>query len=204
MGSMKNRIALGLLVLGVSWPSILSTGPGYGLPGDSVNEVKTWMQGHPTLRANSREGLRVHRADIPSRRFTFQASVFPIGGFQRPENNAVWSSANRRRDLSTVRREEFILVDYDEPVTIARLEESLRTLYGPDTYADYRRAPSVYNYTSETNTIQGEVRLGNNYAYWVEVTPDIHGVITTGRLNVILSEDVDRLQNYLQRQLSVQ
>ena len=201
---MKNRIALGLLVLGVSGPSLLSAGPGYGLPGDSVNEVKTWMQGHPTLRADSREGLRVHRADVPSRRFTFQASVFPVGGFQRRESTAVWSSANRQRDLSTVRREEFILVDYDEPVTIARLEESLRTLYGPDTYADYRRSPSVYDYTSETKTLQGEVRLGNNYAYWIEVTSDINGVITTGRLNVILPEDVDHLQSYLQRQLSVQ
>ncbi len=197
---MQNRIALGLFILGVSLPILLSARPGYGLPGYSVNEVKTWMQGHPTLRADSREGLRVHRVDVPSRRFTFQASVFPIGGFQRSADNTIWSSANRQQNFNTIRREEFILVDYEQPVTIARLEESLRTLYGPDTYADYRRAQSVYSYVSESSTIQGEVRLGNLYAYWVEVTPDANGVSTTGKLNVLLTEDIERLQRYLQQQ----
>lgn len=194
---MKKRIGLGLLALGVGLPVVLCAGAGYGLPGHSVNEVKTWMQGHPTLRADSREGLRVHRADIPSRRFTFQASVFPVGGFQRSGDNAVWPVSNERRNFSTVRREEFVLVDYDQPVTTTRLEEALRTLYGPNTYADYRRAPSVYSYVSESGTVQGEVRLGGLYAYWVEVTPNSDGVITTGRLNVLLLEDVDRLQDYL-------
>ncbi|MEO1180245.1 MAG: hypothetical protein AAFX51_05175 [Cyanobacteria bacterium J06636_28] len=165
--------------------------------------MKTWMQGHPTLRADSREGLRVHRADIPSRRFTFQASVFPVGGFQRSEEDELWASAPRRRDFTTIRREEFILVNYDEQVTLSNLEESLRTLYGPDTYADYRRAQMIYGYGSASTVIQGEVRLGQVYAYWVELTSDAKGVTTVGKLNVLLPEDVDRLQNYLQRQESV-
>ncbi len=198
---MKKRIGLGLFALGIGLPFLLSARPGYGLPGYSVNEVKTWMQGHPTLRASSSEGLRVHRADIPSRRFSFQASVFPVGGFRRSGNNSAWPNSSSPQNLSIVRREEFILVDYDEQVTTARLEESLRILYGPDTYADYRRAQPIYSYTSETNTIQGEVRLGSIYAYWIEVTPDINGVITTGRLNVLLPDDVDRLESYLQRQV---
>ncbi|MEM9487304.1 MAG: hypothetical protein AAGA83_26860, partial [Cyanobacteria bacterium P01_F01_bin.116] len=141
---MKERIGLSLLALGL--PLWFSATPSYGLPGHSVNEVKTWMQGHPTLRADSREGLRVHRADVPSRRFTFQASVFPVGGFQQASRDDVWSTVNRQRNFSIIRREEFILVDYDEPITIGRLEESLRTIYGPDTYADYRRAQPVYDY----------------------------------------------------------
>ena len=197
---MKKHSVLGLLCLGFGLPILLSANPSYGLPGHSVNEVKTWMQGHPTLRADSREGLRVHRADIPSRRFTFQASVFPVGGLRRSDENSVWADSRRQRNLSIVRREEFILVDYDEPVSIARLEESLRTLYGPDTYADYRRAQSVYSYVTETGTIQGEVRLGQAYAYWVEITPDLNGVVTTGKLNVLLPEDVNRLQRYLEQQ----
>lgn len=197
---MKKRIGLGLLAFGIGLPAWFSASPIYGLPGYSVNEVKTWMQGHPTLRADSREGLRVHRADVPSRRFTFQASVFPVGGFQQAGSNDVLASSSRQRDFSTVRREEFILVDYDEPVTITRLEDSLRTLYGPDTYADYRRSQSVYDYISTTGTIQGELRLGSTYAYWIELTPDISGVITTGKLNVLLQEDAARLQSYLQQQ----
>ena len=202
---MKKHIGLGLLALGASFPCWLSATPSYGLPGHSVNEVKTWMQGHPTLRADSREGLRVHRADIPSRRFTFQASVFPVGGFQRSEEDDLWTSSSRRRDLTTVRREEFILVNYDEQVTLANLEESLRTLYGPDIYADYRRAQMVYGYGADaaSTPIQGEVRLGQVYAYWVELTSDANGLTTVGKLNVLLPEDVDRLQNHLQRQESV-
>ncbi|NEQ53887.1 MAG: hypothetical protein F6K11_27775 [Leptolyngbya sp. SIO3F4] len=196
---MKKSVGLGLIALGIGLPICLSAGPSYSLPGQSVNEVKTWMQGHPTLRADSREGLRVHRTDVPSRRFTFQASVFPVGGFQQASGNDVWSS-NRRRDLGTVRREEFILVDYDEQVTISRLEDSLRALYGPDAYADYRRAQPVFDYAAMTGTIQGELRLGSLYAYWIELTPDTNGVITTGKLNVLLSEDANRLQSYLQQQ----
>ena len=199
---MKKRIGLGVLALGISSPCWFLGQPGYALPGLSVNEVKAWMQGHPTLRADSREGLRVHRADVPSRRFTFQATVFPIGGFQRAGDNAVWTS--RQRNFSIVRREEFILVDYDQPVSVRRLEDSLRTLYGPDAYADYRRAETVYEYTSATSSIQGEVRLGDLYAYWVELTPDTNGVTSIGKLNVLLTEDVNRLQSHLQQQLSVQ
>ncbi|MEM7063652.1 MAG: hypothetical protein AAF572_10870 [Cyanobacteria bacterium P01_B01_bin.77] len=197
---MKKQIGLGLLALGIGLPCWLSGSPSYGLPGYSVNETKTWMQGHPTLRAESREGLRVHRADIPSRRFTFQASVFPIGGFQQAGDSSIWSDSNRQANLSIIRREEFTLVDYDEPITIARLEESLRIIYGPETYADYRRADLIDGYTTEFSAIQGEVRLGTVYAYWIEITPDVNGVDTIGKLNVILPEDVTRLQSYLQRQ----
>ncbi|MBT9315001.1 hypothetical protein [Leptothoe spongobia] len=197
---MKKRIGFGLLALGIGLPAWLSATPSYGLPGHSVNEVKTWMQGHPTLRANTREGLRVHRADVPSRRFTFQASVFPVGGFQQSGSNDVWSPSSRRSDFGTVRREEFILVDYDEPVTVERLEASLRTLYGPDAYADYRRAQAVYDYVAAAGTIQGELRLGSLYAYWIELTPNTSGVSTTGKMNVLLPEDIEHLQSYLQRQ----
>lgn len=197
---MKKRIGLSLLALGSSLPCWLIGSPSYAIPGLSVNEVKTWMQGHPTLRADSREGLRVHRADVPSRRFTFQASVFPIGGFQAAGDTPVLTP--RQRHFNIVRREEFILVDYDQPVSATRLEDSLRTLYGPDTYADYRRAETVYEYTTETSS--GEVRLGDLYAYWVELIPDTNGVISIGKLNVLLTEDVNRLQSHLQRQLSVQ
>ena len=192
---MRKHIGLALLALSIGGPCWLSAEPSYGLPGHAVNEVKTWMQGHPTLRADSREGLRVHRADVPSRRFTFQASVFPVGGFQG--NNLI---AGERQNLGVVRREEFILVDYDAPVTVDRLEESLRTLYGPDIYADYRRSQSVYNYASGVHSRQGEVRLGSTYGYWVEITPDVNGVVTTGKLNVTLAEDIDRLQSYLELQ----
>ena len=198
---MKKRTGLGVLTLAAGLCCWLPA-PGHALPGYSVDEVKTWMQGHPTLRADRREGLRIHRADVPSRRFTFQASIFPVGGFRRTDDNAALSSPSRNQDFSVIRREEFVLVDYDEPVTLMRLEESLRTIYGPDIHADYRRAPAGYIATETTNS-QGEVRLGNLYTYWIELTVDTNGVATAGKLNVLLSEDTDRLQSYLQELESI-
>lgn len=195
---MKNHVGLSLVTLGLGSFWWLFASPGYGFPGQSVDEAKTWMQGHPTLRAESREGLRVHRADIPSRRFTFQASIFPIGGFQRVDNNSVWPT--QRANFDIVRREEFILVDYDEQVTAERLEESLRVIYGADVYADYRRAELIDSYGFTADATRGEVLLGSRYAYWLEVIPDANGIVTIGKLNVVLPEDVDRLQTYLQRQ----
>ncbi|MBT9313129.1 hypothetical protein [Leptothoe kymatousa] len=181
--------------LGLPW--CLLCGPSYALPGQSVDDAKTWMQGHPTLQADRQEGLRVHRVDVPSRRFTFQASVFPIGGFQASGGNGVWP--NQRANINVVRREEFILVDYDEPVTLERLEESLRTIYGADIYADYRRAERLNSYGIAPFSTEGDVRLGNLYAYWLEITADDSGAPAIGKFNVVLPEDVDRLQAYLQR-----
>ncbi|MEM6251811.1 MAG: hypothetical protein AAF821_02715 [Cyanobacteria bacterium P01_D01_bin.156] len=194
---MRKHTVLGLVALGMSW--VLSGSSSYGLPGQSVDETKTWMQGHPTLRAESREGLRVHRAEVPSRRFTFQASVLPIGGLQ-PANDSGFS-LNQRPNTNIIRREEFIVVDYDEPVTLERLEEALRVVYGPEVYADYRRSELLDGYRVTTaNSAQGNVRLGSLYAYWLEITLDTNGVATIGKLNVVLPEDVARLQGYLERQ----
>ncbi|MEM9977016.1 MAG: hypothetical protein AAF808_05245 [Cyanobacteria bacterium P01_D01_bin.2] len=195
---MKKRTGLGVITLAAGLCCWLPV-PGHALPGYSVDEVRTWMQGHPTLRADRREGLRIHRTDVPSRRFTFQASVFPVGGFRRPDDAESLSSSIRNQDFSVIRREEFLLVDYDQPVTLARLEEALRTIYGPDIHADYRRAPATYGYiATETTNSQGEVRSGNLYTYWIELAVDTNGVATAGKLNVLLSEDTDRLESYLQ------
>lgn len=199
---MRKPVELSLLAFGVGLPWCLFVSPSYGLPGQSVDDAKTWMQGHPTLRADSREGLRIHRADVPSRRFTFQSSIFPIGGLQRSGGNGVWPSQRPRLDV--IRREEFILVDYDEPVALERLEASLRAIYGADVYADYRRAELLYDYGSVSNTSQGELRVGNLYAYWLEITADASGTATIGKFNVVLPEDVDRLKLYLQQQAFVQ
>lgn len=193
----KHRhLGLFALGLGLSWCSWCY--PSYSLPGQSVDDAKTWMQGHPTLQADSREGLRVQRVTSPARRFTFRASIFPIGGLQPPGRTGVWS--RQQPDFNVVRREEFILVDYDEPVTLERLEDSLRTVYGADIYADYRRAiqldpPKLVNLPN-----QSDVRRGNLYVYWLEITADANGTPTIGRLNVVLPEDLEQLQTHLQRQ----
>jgi hypothetical protein len=67
-------------------------------------------------------------------------------------------------------------------ITVARLEESLRVIYGLDVYQDYNDAQVVYQYPNQSaiNTarlaktpireaLQGELRIGDRYAYWVEI-----------------------------------
>jgi hypothetical protein len=178
------------------------------LPGDTVDEVKAWMQGHPTLRATAGERLLVRRADTPSRRFTFQASIFPIGRLNNPSEGDSPPILQRNRvDFSTVRNERFTLIDMINGVDLARLEESLRILYGPDVYADYRRAQATYVYPDSSpttllrprrNQARGEVRDGAQFAYWVELIPNPDGTVQTGTISVLLREDLDSLQSYLQ------
>mgnify|MGYP001794105976 CR=1 FL=1 len=66
-------------------------------------------------------------------------------------------------------------------------------------FLSYSASP-IYSYATEVGTVQGEVRSGNAYAYWVEVTPDAYGNFTTGKFNVLLPEDINSLQRYLERQ----
>ena len=191
---------LSMLKFGLLTVCLWQLGPGIAsaLPGQSVSEVKTWMQAHPTLRAQSQERLRVHRVETPARRFTFQASVFPIGGLQT-------SSGLRLSDppqLNTIRREEFTLVDYSSPVDRERLEAALRVIYGAEIHADYQRASLVVSYPDDGlgPGPRGAVWAGERYAYWTETVPDETGFISIGKLNLLPIEDISRLQSYLQRQ----
>jgi hypothetical protein len=178
----------------------LGTSPSYAIPGQSVDEAKAWMQAHPTLRASPRERLVLSRADTPSRRFTFQASVFPAGGYGSP------GILTANRNLGIIRVERFTLIDLVDGVTPERLEESLRVLYGADIYADYRRAQAVYIYPDSSPTtllrpsrsaVRGELLEGDDFGYWFEVLPDANGVIQTGIVSILLKEDIPRLQTFL-------
>ncbi len=170
------------------------------LPGQSVDEAEAWMQAHPTLRADPRERLSLRRNDTPSRRYTFHASIYGPGG-------ATGDSLLERRVSDQpvmVRAEKFTLVDLISGVSIDRLEDALRTLYGAEVYADYRRSQSILVYSPGRAEDRGthrasraQISEGDLYAYIVEVIPDPDGAIYTGTVSVMLKEDLPTLRTAL-------
>jgi hypothetical protein len=173
------------------------------LPGQSVDEAEAWMQAHPTLRADPNERLSLRRNDTPSRRYTFHGSTFGPGG------GTGESLVSRRSSgqLTMVRSEKFTLVDLISGVSIDRLEDALRTLYGAEVYADYRRSQSILVYSPGRAEDRGTQRAsraqiseGELYAYIVEVIPDPDGTIHTGTVSVMLKEDLPALRTALRSQ----
>lgn len=174
------------------------------LPGQSVNEAEAWMQAHPTLRAHPRERLSLRRNDTPARRYTFHGSVFgpgevsASGGLLRHRNSDV---------PIVVRSEKFTLVDITSGVSIERLEDSLRMIYGAEVYADYRRSQSVLTYSpgrredhDTQSALRAQLMEGDLYAYLIEVIPNADGTVHTGAISVMLKEDVPVLRDAVRHQ----
>jgi len=189
-----------------SWWSVLSLGilltlggnRADALPGQSTDRVVAWINAHPTLRPGVGDGLLVNKSNTPAQRFTFQATVLPPGRVTAP------------RDRGTIRTERISFYDMINGVTPDRLKESLRVIYGPVIYQDYQRARLVYDYPApETVDLarrqsrsllaaqQGQLLLGERYAYWMEITRTDSGKAFNGQLTVFLREDLDKLETEL-------
>ena len=189
-----------------SWWSVLSLGVlltlggnrADALPGQSTDTVVAWINAHPTLRPGIGDGLLVTKSNTAAQRFTFQASVLPPGRVTFPRNR------------ETIRSERISFYDMVNGVTPDRLKESVRVIYGPVIYQDYERARLVYDYPApETIDLarrqnrpllaqqQGQLLLGERYAYWMEITRTDSGKAFNGQLMVFLKEDVDKLETEL-------
>ncbi len=189
-----------------SWWSVLSLGilltlggnRADALPGQSTDRVVAWINAHPTLRPGVGDGLLVNKSNTPAQRFTFQATVLPPGRVTAP------------RDRGTIRTERISFYDMINGVTPDRLKESLRVIYGPVIYQDYQRARLVYDYPApETVDLarrqsrsllaaqQGQLLLGERYAYWMEITRTDSDKAFNGQLTVFLREDLDKLETEL-------
>jgi len=188
----------GLAVVLSSCVLVLGTGPARALPGQTPDEAAAWIQANPTLRPSRGERLLVKRADTPAQRFTFQSMPLQVG------------RAALGFGGSIIRTEELILFDRINGITPYRLEESLRSIYGPVVYQDFAQGRRVYSYPNVATVgrgvnrgtpafadLQGEVREGDRYAYWIEVSPRPDGFAYSGRLTVFLREDLPKLQGEL-------
>jgi len=192
--SLRNSLILSYCLL---TGLVLTNFPATALPGETTEEVTTWIKAHPTLRPTSGETLFVQKSDTPAQRFSFLASVFPPGRIAPTENK------------SKIRTEYISMYDQNG-VTIERLEESLRIIYSLDIYQDYTNAQKVYQYPNESainqarlaktplrEAITGELRLGDRYAYWVEIAQPKEGKSVTGRMTVMLKSDLNKIETEL-------
>lgn len=199
---MKKLLLTGLAATGAAigiWSGLAPTAS--AIPGQPVDEAKAWMQAHPTLRALPNERLSLRRNDTPARRYMFHGSTFgPAGG-----SGQMLLERGRNSGPTVVRSEKFTLVDLINGVSVSKLEDALRMLYGAQVFADYRRAESVLVYSPGRMEDRGTDRSpsaqlteGDLYAYIIEVIPDVDGVIHTGTVTVMLKEDIPPLKAALE------
>lgn len=169
--------------------------PVQALPGQPTNQVAAWMRSNPTLRPLPGEKLTIRRQNTPSQRLIFEASLFSPGRIARSNTGG------------KVRSETLQLFDMLYGVTQARLEESLRAIYGLEISQDYANAGVVYRYPTPREAaeaqrqrqpiaaaLQGELRRGQRFAYWVEVARNPQGLNYAGKIVVFLNEDLAKVE----------
>ncbi|MBW4564276.1 MAG: hypothetical protein KME32_24675 [Mojavia pulchra JT2-VF2] len=165
------------------------------LPGQKTEEVETWIKAHSTLRPNNGEKLFVQKSDTAAQRFTFLASVLPPG------------KVAFAKDRSKIRSERITMYDAVNGMTFQRFQEALRVIYGLDIYQDFNNAQLLYKYPNQSainsarfaktpirEALQGELRVGDRYAYWVEVAQPKTGKAFTGQMTILLKSDLDKLE----------
>ena len=79
---MLQKSLLNFFILPFSLIPFIFNSQASALPGQTTEEVNTWIQAHPTLTPRRGENLFVQKSDTAAQRFTFQASVLPPGRVQ--------------------------------------------------------------------------------------------------------------------------
>ncbi|MEA5598685.1 hypothetical protein [Rivularia sp. UHCC 0363] len=191
---MLKKSLLQILILPLAF-LISNNSAATALPGQPTEDVETWIKAHPTLSPRSGERFLVTKSDTAAQRFSFQAMVSAPG--------KVTFSKNR----SQIRTERISMYDAINGMSLDRLKESLRIIYGLDIYQDYKGAQVIYEYPNQSainaarfaktpirEGLTGELRVGDRYAYWVEVAQAKNGKAYTGQMTVFLKSDLDKLE----------
>ncbi len=169
------------------------------LPGQTPDQVADWIKTNPALRPENGERLLVRKSDTPARRFQFQASVLLPG------------IAEIRGNAYVIRSEQIKFFDIINGVTRSRLEESLRSIYGPEIMRDYATAKRVYAYPTAAmlarsqdrnasaifRNLQGELRQGKKYGYWLELLQNGKGSANSGQITVFELQSLPKLEQEL-------
>ncbi|WP_242036589.1 hypothetical protein [Leptolyngbya sp. FACHB-321] len=195
---MKYFVTVGLSLL----CSFSAAGRVEAIPGQTLDEAVVWIRANSTLRPVRSERLLVRKSDTPAQRFTFWASPLQVGRASPGATGGV------------IRTEEISFFDMQNGVSRDRLQESLRVIYGPTIYQDYTQAKRIYTYPaaqtndainrrgSLTSALQGEVREGDQYAYWLEIAQQPNGFPYVGKITVFLKDDLSKLEAELRKRSS--
>jgi hypothetical protein len=165
------------------------------LPGQSSDEVMQWMKSNQGLIPAPGERLTIRRSNGPAQRLIFEASPMAPGRIMPGQSKG------------KIRTETLSLFDILYGVTEARLEESLRSIYGSSVHRDFQTAKVLYAYPSEeavrqavkanqpiAAALKGELRQGQNFAYWIEIARNKEGLNYSGKVMVFLPEDLPKLE----------
>lgn len=182
-----------------AWQKLMPTA--IALPGQTPEQVIDWIRGNPALSPAAGERLLVRKSDTPSRRFQFQASVV-LPGMAEVQGSA-----------RVIRSEQIKFFDIINGVTRSRLEESLRSIYGPEIMRDYATAQRIYAYPTAAMilrsqaknaspllaALQGELRKGRKYGYWVELLQNGRGSANSGQITVFELDSLPKLEKELRK-----
>ncbi|MEA5487641.1 MULTISPECIES: hypothetical protein [Pseudanabaena] len=188
------------MALPTTWRSVVPSA--IALPGQTPDQVIDWIRTHPVLRPSAGERLLVRKSDTPSRRFQFQASVVLPG-----------IAAIQKGDANLIRSERISFFDIINGVTRSRLEEALRSIYGPEIMRDYATAKRVYAYPTTAmvlrsqaknaspilRALQGELRQGKKYGYWIELLQNGRGSANSGQITVFELDSLPKLEEELSK-----
>ncbi len=202
----KRMLQTALTKSRMSIATIVSLGVGFGfsfgfvqsaqaLPGQRTDEVLLWMKANSGIRPSPTEKFTVRRTNGPSQRMTFEASLLSPG--------RVTSSRTDGR----IRSETLTLFDRLYGVNEARLEATVRSIYGLEVHRDFQTAKVIYTYPTikeeataiRTNqpiaaALKGELRQGNRFAYWTEIVRNRDGLNYGGKVAVFLVEDLSKVE----------
>jgi hypothetical protein len=120
-------------------------------------------------------------------------------------------AAIQKGDANLIRSEQIRFFDIINGVTRSRLEESLRSIYGPEIMRDYATAKRVYAYPTPAmvlrsqaknaspilKALQGELRQGKKYGYWIELLQNGRGSANSGQITVFELDSLPKLQEEL-------
>ncbi len=184
------------------WIAALAIGTSLGLgsiaqalPGQGSDEVLLWMKSNPGIRPSTGEKLTIRRNNGPSQRMSFEASLLAPGRIT-PLNSG-----------GRIRSETLTLFDMLYGVSEARLEESIRSVYGLAVHRDFQKAQVIYSYPTPiaenqalkanqpiAAALKGELRRGDRYAYWTEILRNREGLNYGGKVVVFLAEDLPKVE----------
>ena len=155
------------------------------LPGQGSDEVLLWMKANPGIRPSSTEKLTVQRSNGPSQRMSFEASVLSPGRIMPS------------RTGGRIRSETLTLFDMLYGVSEARIEATVRSIYGLEVHRDFQTAKVIYAYPTikaeatalRANqpiaaALKGELRQGKRFAYWTEIVRNRDGLNYGGKVVV--------------------
>jgi hypothetical protein len=178
---------------------LLLASPAQAIPGQTIDEAAVWMRSNSAVRPSENEKFLVRRVNSSAQQYTFNASVSPPGQLTR--------IAPGRR---IIRSETLSLFDMRNGVTLARLRESVRSIYGLEIARDFERAKIVKTYPTDSRiqeavqkqnaqlaALQGELRQGEQFAYWLEIAQTDQGKAYSGQLTVFLLDDLEKLRSEL-------